>query len=70
MCFILWRCQCIVAFYGRETWFFILREEIRPKLPENRVMRIFGPERNEIIRGWRKLHNDELHNLQSLQKYN
>jgi hypothetical protein len=24
---------------------------------------IFGPKRNEIIGGWRKLHNEELHNL-------
>jgi hypothetical protein len=30
---------------------------------ENRVLReIFGPERDEVI-GWRKLHNEELHNL-------
>jgi hypothetical protein len=25
--------------------------------------RIFGPKRDEIIGGWRKVHNDELHNL-------
>jgi hypothetical protein len=31
---------------------------------ENRVLRgIFGPKRDEVIRGWRKLHNEELHNL-------
>jgi hypothetical protein len=31
---------------------------------ENRVLRgIFGPERDEVIGGWRKLHNEELHNL-------
>jgi hypothetical protein len=31
---------------------------------ENRVLRrIFGPIRSEVIRGWRKLHNEELHNL-------
>jgi hypothetical protein len=30
---------------------------------ENRVLRkIFGPKRDEMI-GWRKLHNEELHNL-------
>jgi hypothetical protein len=30
----------------------------------NRVLRrIFGPKRDEVIGGWRKLHNDELHNL-------
>jgi hypothetical protein len=31
---------------------------------ENRVLkRIFVPKRDEIIGGWRKLHNEELHNL-------
>jgi hypothetical protein len=33
---------------------------------ENRVLsRIFGPKRDEIIESWRKLHNEELHNLYS-----
>jgi hypothetical protein len=33
---------------------------------ENRVLRrIFDPIRNEMIGGWRKLHNEELHNLYS-----
>jgi hypothetical protein len=27
--------------------------------------RIFGSKRNEVTRGWRKLHNEELHNLYS-----
>jgi hypothetical protein len=31
---------------------------------ENRVLRgIFGPERDEVKREWRKLHNEELHDL-------
>jgi hypothetical protein len=31
---------------------------------ENRALRgIFGPKRVEVIGGWRKLHNEELHNL-------
>jgi hypothetical protein len=31
---------------------------------ENRVLRrIFGPKRDGATRGWRKLHNEELHNL-------
>jgi hypothetical protein len=31
---------------------------------ENRVLgRIFGPKREEVAGGWRKLHNEELHNL-------
>jgi hypothetical protein len=27
------------------------------------LRRIFGPNREEIIEGWRKLHNKEIHNL-------
>jgi hypothetical protein len=27
---------------------------------ENRVLRIFGPRRDEVAREWRKLHNKEL----------
>jgi hypothetical protein len=30
---------------------------------ENRVMRISGPKRDEVVGGWRKLHDEELHNL-------
>jgi hypothetical protein len=34
---------------------------------ENRVLRrIFGPKREEVTEGWRKLHNEELRNLYSL----
>jgi hypothetical protein len=30
----------------------------------NRVLsRTFAPEREEIIKGWRKQHNEELHNM-------
>jgi hypothetical protein len=33
---------------------------------ENRVLRrIFGPKRDELTRGWRKLHNDEMRDLYS-----
>jgi hypothetical protein len=33
---------------------------------ENRVLRrMFGPKRNEVTGDWRKLHNEELHNLYS-----
>jgi hypothetical protein len=28
-------------------------------------MRIFGPKKDEVTGGWRKLHNEELHNLHS-----
>jgi hypothetical protein len=30
-----------------------------------RLRRIFGPKRDEVIGGWRKLHNEELQNLYS-----
>jgi hypothetical protein len=33
---------------------------------QNRVLRrIFGPKRDEVMGGWRKLHNEELRNLYS-----
>jgi hypothetical protein len=33
---------------------------------ENRVLRrIFGLKRDEVLGGWRKLHDEELHNLYS-----
>jgi hypothetical protein len=33
---------------------------------ENRVLgRIFGPKRDEVTGDWRKLHNEEFHNLYS-----
>jgi hypothetical protein len=35
---------------------------------ENRVLRkIFGPKRDEVIGGWRKLNNEELHKLYGSQ---
>jgi hypothetical protein len=29
------------------------------------LRRIFGPKRDEVTRGWRKLHNEELYNFYS-----
>jgi hypothetical protein len=49
---------------GCETWPLTLREENILRVFEQRVLgRIFGPERDEVAGGWRKLHNEELHNL-------
>jgi hypothetical protein len=51
-----------VVLYGCETWSLTLREERRLRVFENRVLRrIFGPKRDEVTGGWRKLHNEELH---------
>jgi hypothetical protein len=50
-----------LVLYGCETWSLTLSEE---DVFENRVLRrIFGPKKNEVIRGWRKLRYEELHNL-------
>jgi hypothetical protein len=32
---------------------------------DNSVLRIFGPKRDEVVREWRKLHNEELNDLYS-----
>jgi hypothetical protein len=55
-----------VVLYGFETWSLTLREENRLREFEDRVLRrIFGPKRDEVTGGWRKLFNEELHNLYS-----
>jgi hypothetical protein len=56
-----------VVLYGCETLSFTLREEHILRVFENRVLRrIFGPKRDEVTGGWRKMHNEELHGLYSL----
>jgi hypothetical protein len=53
-----------VVLYGCETCFLTLREEYRLRVFENRVLRrAVGPKRDEVTGGWRKLHNEEYHNL-------
>jgi hypothetical protein len=55
-----------VVLYGCETWSLTLREQHRLRVFANRVLRgIFGPKRDEVTGEWRKLHNEELHNLYS-----
>jgi hypothetical protein len=55
-----------VVLYGWETWSLTLREEPRLGVFENRVLRrIFGLKRDEVTGAWRKLHNEELHDLYS-----
>jgi hypothetical protein len=54
----------LVVLYGCETWSVTLKEERGLRVSENRVLRrIFGPKREEVGGGWRRLHNEELHNL-------
>jgi hypothetical protein len=43
-----------------------LRDKYRLRVFANSVLRrIFGPKRDGVAEGWRKLHNEELHNLYS-----
>jgi len=52
--------------YGCETWSLTLRKERRLSVFENRVLRrIFGPKRDEVTGEWRKLHDEELNDLNS-----
>jgi hypothetical protein len=55
-----------VALYGCETGSLTVREEHRLRVFENIVLwRIFGPVRNEVTGERRKLHNEELNDLNS-----
>jgi hypothetical protein len=55
-----------VILYGCETWAVTLREEHRLRVFENKVLRrTFGPRRDEVTGGRRKLHNEELRDLYS-----
>jgi hypothetical protein len=50
---------------GNKTWSLVLWEEHRLRVSENRVLKILGLKRNDVMGGWRKLHNEELHNMHS-----
>jgi hypothetical protein len=53
-----------VVLYECETWSLTQREDYRLRLFENKVLRrIFGPKRDDVKGDWRKLHNEELHDL-------
>jgi hypothetical protein len=54
-----------VVLYGCETWSLALMEEHRLVF-EKRVLRIFGPKRDEVTGGSRKLHIEHLCDLYSL----
>jgi hypothetical protein len=55
-----------VVLYGCETLSLTLREDHRLRVFENRVLRrIFGPRRDEVTGGWKKLHSEERHGLYS-----
>jgi len=55
-----------IVLYGCETWSLTLREESKPTVFENMVLRrIFGPRSEEVTGEWRSLHNEELNDLYS-----
>jgi len=50
--------------YGCETWTLILKETHTLSTFGNRVLRRnFGPKRDKVVGGWRKMHNEELNSL-------
>jgi hypothetical protein len=52
--------------YGCENFSLTLREEHRLRVFENRMLRrIFGPKRDEVKGGWKKLYNEEFCDLYS-----
>jgi hypothetical protein len=52
--------------YGCETWSLTLREELRLKVSESRVLRrIFGPWIHDVTEELRKVSNEELSDLYS-----
>jgi hypothetical protein len=53
----------LVVSFGCETWSLTIREGHRLRVFESRVLRrVFGPKRDEVTGGWRKLLNEERHN--------
>jgi hypothetical protein len=54
-----------VVLYGCETWSLTVREEHKLRVFENKVLRRLDERRDGVTGGWRKLHNEELHNLYS-----
>jgi hypothetical protein len=55
-----------MALCGFDTWFLSSREDYRLIVFVNRVLRrIFGPRKDKVSGGLRKLHNEELHNIYS-----
>jgi hypothetical protein len=55
-----------VVLYGCETWSLTLSEEHRLMVFENRVLRrIFGSKEEDVKRGLRNLHNEDIDTLHS-----
>jgi hypothetical protein len=56
----------LVVLYGCETWSLILKEERRLKGFDRRVLKkIYRSKWDEVVNGWKILHNEELYGLYS-----
>ena len=56
--------QILPVLYECETWSLMLREKHRSRIFGNMVLRkIFGPMRDDVTDGWRRLHLEELYDL-------
>jgi hypothetical protein len=65
-CFSLTEFWATLVLCGCETWYLTLREGHRLRVFENRMLwKTFGPKRDEVTGGRRKLHDEELHSLYS-----
>jgi hypothetical protein len=54
--------------FAVETWSLTWRKEQRLRAFEDKMLwRIFGPMREEVVGGWRRMHNEDLHNLYTSQ---
>jgi hypothetical protein len=46
------------------VWNLVTPREHRLRVYENKVLRrVFGPKRGEVVRGWRRLHNEGIKNV-------
>jgi len=53
-----------VVLYGCNTWSLTLREKLRLRVSEYKVLRrMFGPKKDEVTGEWRKLNNEELNDM-------
>jgi hypothetical protein len=55
----IYRTIILPVLYGCETWSLTLKEEHRLKV----LRGIFGPKRYDVTGEWRKLRNEEIHDL-------
>jgi hypothetical protein len=51
---------CVGLHYGCETWVLTLREKqmLQVNIIMNRMLRIFGPKRDEVTKCWRRMHEN------------